>query len=314
MHATLPLFPIEASVQAGRTDELFFILLGMSVVVLGGVGALIVVFAIRYRRGSKAKRGPLPRLVSHEVEIAWTAATLFTFLFVFWWASSLQLAAKAPPADAMPIRVLAKQWMWKMEHPNGAREINTLHVPIGRPVRLIMTSQDVIHSFYVPVFRMKQDVLPGRTTTTWFQATRTGTFRLECAEFCGTDHSRMTGSIVVMSAADFARWSAAQPEGNALAAKGAALFRTLGCSGCHATRSAVKAPDLAGVYGRRIRLADGRTVEADDAYVRDSILQPLKDIVAGYQPIMPSFAGAVTDADLQELVAYVRSLKDGGTP
>ncbi|HVV92314.1 MAG TPA: cytochrome c oxidase subunit II [Hyphomicrobiales bacterium] len=314
MHATLPLFPIEASVQAGRTDELFFIVLGMSVVVLGVVAALVIGFAIRYRRGSPAKRGPLPPLISREIEIAWTAGTLFTFLFVFWWASSLQLAAKAPPADAMPIRVLAKQWMWKMEHPNGVREINTLHVPIGRPVRLIMTSQDVIHSFYVPVFRMKQDVLPGRTTTTWFQATRTGTFRLECAEFCGTDHARMLGSIVVMSAPDFALWSEAQPESDSLAQKGAALFRTLGCSGCHATQSAVKAPDLAGLYGRAVRLADGRTVKADDAYIRDSILQPLKDIVAGYQPIMPSFAGAVSDADLQDLIAYVRSLKDGGTP
>jgi len=145
-------------------------------VVLGAVAALIIGFSIRYRRGSKAKRGLLPPFISHEVEIAWTTGTLFTFLFIFWWASSLQLAAKAPPADAMPIRVLAKQWMWKTEHSNGAREINALHVPVGRPVKLLMTSQDVIHSFYVPAFRMKQDVLPGRTTTAWFQATRTGTF------------------------------------------------------------------------------------------------------------------------------------------
>jgi cytochrome c oxidase subunit 2 len=314
MHATLPLFPIEASVQAGRTDDLFFIVLGMSVVVLGAVAALIIGFSIRYRRGSKAKRGLLPPFISHEVEIAWTTGTLFTFLFIFWWASSLQLAAKAPPADAMPIRVLAKQWMWKTEHSNGAREINALHVPVGRPVKLLMTSQDVIHSFYVPAFRMKQDVLPGRTTTAWFQATRTGTFRLECAEFCGTDHARMLGKIVVMTPADYARWLEAQPEGNELASKGAALFRTLGCAGCHDIQSAVKAPNLAGLYGREVRLADGRTVKADDAYVRDSILQPLKDIVAGYQPIMPSFAGAVDDADLQALVAYVRSLKDGGSP
>jgi cytochrome c oxidase subunit 2 len=314
MSATLPLFPVEASVQAGRTDVLFLILLAMSVIVLGIVAALIIGFAIRYRRGSPAKRGPLPKLISREVEIAWTVATLTIFLFIFWWASSLQLAESAAPADAMPIRVLAKQWMWKTEHPDGTREINTLHVPVGRSVRLLMTSQDVIHSFYVPAFRMKEDVLPGRTTETWFQATKTGTFRLECAEFCGTDHARMTGSIVVMSPTDYARWSEAAPEADDLAKQGAALFRTLGCSGCHDTASAVKAPDLAGLYGRDVRLADSRTVTADDAYIRDSILQPRKDIVAGYQPIMPSFSGAVGDADLQELVAYVRSLKDGGSP
>jgi cytochrome c oxidase subunit 2 len=199
--------------------------------------------------------------------------------------------------------------MWKTEHANGAREINALHVPVNQPVRLIMTSQDVIHSFFVPAFRMKKDVLPGRTTETWFQATKTGVFHLECAEYCGTDHSRMTGSIYVMAPADYARWIAAQPQADNLAGAGGRLFDMLGCASCHET-GGKRAPVLYGLYGRHIKLTDGRTVTADEAYIRDSILQPARDVVAGYPAIMPSFKDAVSDADLARLAAYIRALKD----
>jgi cytochrome c oxidase subunit 2 len=308
----LPLSLPEASVQAVSTDRIFFALLVVSAVIILLVVGLIVVFAARYRRGSRAKRGSLPKFFSREVEVGWTAATLFAFLFFFWWAGSTHLSALIAPKDAMEVHVVAKQWMWKIEHPNGAREINALHVPLGEPVKLVMTSQDVIHSFFVPAFRMKQDVLPGRYTETWFQATKTGTFHLLCAEFCGTDHSRMTGEVVVMQPDDYARWARAQPQGDDLGREGAALFVSLGCSGCHAAGSAVHAPGLAGLYGGPVQLADGRTVTADDAYLRDSILQPRRDIVAGYEPVMPSFAGQIDDGAVVRLVAYIRSLKDAG--
>jgi cytochrome c oxidase subunit 2 len=308
----LPLSLPEASVQAVSTDRIFFALIAVSVVIVVLVVGAVVTFAVRYRQGSRAKRGSLPKFFSREVEVGWTAATLFAFLFFFWWAGSSQLSELAPPKDAMEVHVVARQWMWKLEHPNGAREINTLHVPLGEPVKLVMTSQDVIHSFFVPAFRMKEDVLPGRYTETWFRATKPGTFHLLCAEFCGTDHSRMTGEVVVMQPDAYARWARAQPQGDDLGREGAALFVSLGCSGCHAVGSAVHAPGLAGLYGGPVQLADGRTVTADDAYLRDSILQPRRDIVAGYEPVMPSFAGQIDDGAIVRLVAYIRSLKDAG--
>jgi cytochrome c oxidase subunit 2 len=305
----LSLWPQAASEQAVRVDLLFIGLLVISGAILLFVAGLLLVFCLRYRRGSSAPRGPLPKFLRRDVEIGWTAGTLFLALFLFWWAGATQLRAKDPPAGALEIHVAAKQWMWKARHPNGAREINALHVPRGEAVRLVMTSQDVIHSFFVPAFRLKQDVLPGRFTEMWFRATEPGEYRLFCAEFCGTDHARMGGTVTVMQPEDYARWVAAQPQEENLAEEGARLFTALGCSGCHASASAVHAPLLAGVYGRMVHLADGRTIRADEAYIRDSILQPKRDVVAGFEPIMPSFEGLVDQGDLQRLVAYVQSLR-----
>ena len=301
------LFPIAASTEAAKVDVLFYILLALAGFITLFVFGLVLLFAIRYRRGSKASRAEMPDLLSREVEIGWTIATLFLFLFVFWWAGSTDLSALVPPKGAIDVHILAKQWMWKAEHSNGAREIDELHVPINQPVRLLMQSQDVIHSFFVPAFRMKQDVVPGRDNQTWFQATKLGTFPLLCAEYCGTDHSAMRGRIVVMRPEEYAAWLAAQPEGDDLAHQGAALFVSRGCSGCHVVSSNVHAPKLAGIYGRSVQLSDGRTVVADDAYIRDSILQPKRDIVAGYEPIMPSYAGILDDGEVQSLVAYIRA-------
>ncbi|WP_409192950.1 cytochrome c oxidase subunit II [Bradyrhizobium sp. RDM4] len=301
---TLP----EASTQAARVDGIFAVLVVVSALTLALVFGLLVTFAIRYRRGSEAKRGRLPEIVNREFEVSWTAATLFLFAFLFWWAASADVGALTAPSNALEVHVLAKQWMWKTQHSNGAREINELHVPIGRPVRLVMTSQDVIHSFFVPAFRIKQDVLPGRNTETWFKATKLGAFPLFCAEYCGTDHSAMRGRVTVMSEDDYTRWLSRQPEGDDLAHLGAKLFVSQGCSGCHAGSSSVHAPKLDGLYGRTVQLSDGRQVKADDAYIRDSILQPKRDVVAGFEPIMPSFAGLLDDGDVQSLTAYIRSL------
>jgi cytochrome c oxidase subunit II len=312
MNQAFTLWPATASEQAARVDSIFTGLLVISGAILLLVAALLLLFCARYRRGSAAPRGHLPEFIRRDVEIGWTAATLFLALFLFWWAASTQIHAGTPPADALEIHVAAKQWMWKTRHPSGAREINALHVPRGQAVRLVMTSQDVIHSFFVPAFRLKHDVVPGRLNQVWFRATTDGEFRLFCAEFCGTDHAVMGGMVTVMEPEDYARWAAAQPQEEDLAGEGAALFTALGCSGCHVGSRAVHAPRLNGVYGRVVHLSDGRTVRADPAYIRDSILQPTRDVVAGYEPVMPSFAGLVDEGDLQRLVAYIESLRDDG--
>jgi cytochrome c oxidase subunit II len=308
---SLDQFTTAASDYASRVDQTFWMLIALSAVVMLLVMGLAGTFVVRYRRGSNAPRGELPKAFKHEVEIGWTSATLFLFLFLFWWAASTELSALNPPKDALEIHVVAKQWMWRFQHPTGAREIDELHVPARTPVRLAMTSEDVIHDLYLPALRLKQDILPGRYTYLWFTATKTGIFHLTCAEFCGTDHSVMAGRLVIVEPQDYARWTAAQPEGDDLAHQGAALFGSLGCSGCHTPGSSVHAPDLHGVYGHLVQLSDGRTVMADEAYLRDSILLPNQDIVAGFAPIMPSFRGVASEEDLVKLMAYLKSLSGG---
>jgi cytochrome c oxidase subunit 2 len=301
-------FMTAASGYAGHVDQIFWILVTISGLITLLVAGLIAGFSLCYRRGSEARRGRLPTLLQREVEIGWTSATLFLFLFIFWWGASSQLSALNAPANALEIHVVAKQWMWRVQQPGGARELNEMHVPERTPVRLVMTSEDVIHDLYVPALRLKQDILPGRYTDMWFTPIRTGVFHLTCAEFCGTDHSRMAGRLVVVPAQEYARWTTAQPQGDDLAHQGEALFRSLGCSGCHAPNASVHAPDLHGVYGRMVHLSDGRALIADGAYLRDSILLPNKDVVAGFQPIMPSFRGVVTEEQLTSLLAYLKSL------
>ncbi len=286
-------------------DDFFFALTALSMLIAALVFFLIAYCSVRYRAGSPHSGGARPGL---ELEITWTVATFFLFLFIFWWAASRELLALNAPEGALDIHVVAKQWMWRVEQPNGVREINEIHAPIDTPVRLVMTSQDVIHSMFLPALRIKQDVLPGRYTDLWFTAQKAGTYHLLCTQFCGTEHSRMIGRIVLMTPQDYARWSTARQPAESLAAQGEALFRSLGCSGCHGPNSSVHAPDLAGIYGHAVQLSDGRTVTADDAYLRDSILLPAKDIVAGYEPVMPSFTGVVTEDQILRLLAYIKSL------
>jgi cytochrome c oxidase subunit 2 len=260
---------------------------------------------VRYRQGARVSRGNVQRKLG--IEIAWTVIPLLLFIVIFAWAARDFIALYTPPQDALPVYVVAKQWMWKLQHRSGRREINELHVPLGQPVRLVMTSQDAIHSFYVPAFRLKQDVLPGRYTSLWFTPTQLGEFRLFCAEYCGSQHSQMIGRVVVMKPADYARWSSEGTTSPSLAQYGFARFRELGCSGCHAAGSSVHAPSLRGLLGREVHLQDGRTLIADENYIRDSILLPKKDVVAGFAPVMPSFAGQVSEEDIQALIAYIRA-------
>jgi cytochrome c oxidase subunit 2 len=213
-----------------------------------------------------------------------------------------------PPANALEIQVVAKQWMWKFQHPGGQREINELHVPVGRPVLLTMASQDVIHSLYIPALRLKQDVVPGRYTTMWFTADSIGTYALRCAQFCGTDHSTMGGHFVALAPSDYVRWLEQSGNDDSLAAQGARLFRSRGCSGCHGPSSTVKAPRLEGLFGREVPLADGSIVSADSQYIRDSILLPHAKVAAGYPDIMPTFQNVLGEEDVLKLVAYIKSL------
>ena len=303
------MLPVEASTLAPRVDGIFWLLTGVSVAIMLVVGALVLVFSFRYRRGSKAPRGAVPEKLTGEVEIAWTVATVFAFVFVFWFAAALDTEQFAVPKNALEVHVVAKQWMWKIEHPNGAREINAMHVPVGTPVRLVMTSQDVIHSFFVPAFRIKRDVLPGRYVEAWFQASKVGTYHLFCTEYCGTDHSRMIGGIVVQTPSDYARWSAAQPQGDTLADQGRRLYVSMGCSGCHGGSAVVRAPNLVGLYGKPVPLEGGGFAQADEGYLRDSILLPHKQIVAGYAPVMPSYDGVASEEDVIRLVAFLKSEK-----
>lgn len=306
MNAAFHLFPPSASAAAARYDTLFLALFLLTGFVALAVTFLIVYFSIRYRKGSRADRSQAPT-TGRGIEIAWTVIPLLLFLGTFAWAAYDYLQLYREPPDAMPIFVVAKQWMWKLEHTNGRREIDELHVPLGQPVRLVMTSQDVIHSFFVPAFRIKQDVVPGRYTTIWFKPTQAGEFHLFCAEYCGTDHAGMRGRIVVMRPSEFAAWLQAGNTQPGIAARGFELFRRYGCSGCHEAQSSVHAPDLHGLLGRTVHLSDGRTLIADEAYIRDSVLLPKKDVVAGFEPIMPSFAGQITEEDLLAIIEYIRS-------
>ncbi|HEY3951078.1 cytochrome c oxidase subunit II [Phenylobacterium sp.] len=303
-------WPPEASIHAVRVDQLFMAFTALTVLLTAPVFILMAIFAIRYRHGRDVDRTHAP---SHgvRIETAWTLAPFLLALAFFGYSSWLFFDEGRAPPDALTIDVLAKQWMWKFEHPGGQREINDLHVPAGQPVKLVMTSQDVIHSLFLPALRLKQDVLPGRYTTLWFKADRPGIYALRCSQFCGFDHAVMAGRFVVMRPGDYARWLQAAGTDGSLAQQGFQLYRRLGCSGCHAAQSTQRAPSLEGLYGHPIPLEGGRVVVADDQYLRDSILAPNKDVAAGYQPIMPTFARQVSEADLLALVAYLKSLGAG---
>lgn len=309
----LHLIPAQATAHAGQVDQLYYALIGACAIVLLLVLGMITFFGFRYRAGNKkADRSNLPSTrTENRVEIAVLAAMLAAFLVFFGWATTLYLDVYRGPEPAMTIDVVGKQWMWKVQHPDGTREINSIHVPVDEVIQLRVTSQDVIHSFFVPAFRLKRDVVPGTEKTAWFEATEPGEYRLFCAEYCGSFHSRMLGKVVVMERADYEAWLTRQGAGASLAAAGKQLFEAHGCSGCHMGESSVRAPSLAGIYGRSVALNDGRVIMADEAYIRDSILQPDRHVAAGFEPIMPSFAGQVDEDELIQIIEYLKSLEPG---
>jgi cytochrome c oxidase subunit 2 len=292
--------------MAGTVDALFIFLTLLSVVMTVAIFATVLFFATKYRRRAGVEAEQIEG--STILELAWSIIPMGIFIVIFVWGAVIFFEERTPPMASTEVYVVAKQWMWKLEHAEGPREINALHVPVGRDIKLIMTSQDVIHDFFVPAFRMKQDVVPGRYTTEWFRATKTGTYHLFCAEYCGTSHSGMIGDIVVMEPAAYDAWLAGGGATGTLAQNGSALFQQLGCPTCHRTDGQGRGPNLVGIFGKPVQLEDGRTVIADENYIRESILAPAAKVVSGYKPIMPVFQGLVSEEQLSTLVAYVKSL------
>ena len=305
MFSNLPLFPEQASTMAKRVDALYGFVLSVSGFFAVLIAVLVVTFAVRYRRRSDSDR-PASIHGSLTLELLWTLIPFGLAMIMFSWGASVYVSMARPPDDALAVFVVGKQWMWKLQHLEGRREINELHVPVGRAVRLTMTSEDVIHSFFVPAFRIKQDVIPGRYTTAWFEATKPGTYHLFCAEYCGTEHSGMIGQVVVMEPAEYQAWLSGGAPAGSMASKGAVLFEQLGCITCHRGDSGARGPQLAGVFGKPVRLQNGDTVIADESYVRESILNPQAKIVAGFQPIMPTFKGLVSEEGIMQLIAYIK--------
>lgn len=306
MFETFPLWPVSASTTSGSVDALFIFLLVVCGFMTVAIFILILFFAARYRRRPGHEAVQIEG--SNPLELTWSIVPLGIFMVIFIWGAVIYFQERTPPQGATEVYVVAKQWMWKLQHEGGQREINELHVPVGRDVKMIMTSQDVIHSFYVPAFRIKQDVLPGRYTTAWFHATKAGTYHLFCAEYCGTQHSGMIGQVVVMEPAQYEAWLSGGGSAAPLAVTGQRLFAELGCSTCHRSDTQGRGPDLVGVFGKPVLLEDGRTVVADEDYVRESILSPTAKVVKGFKPIMPPFQGIVSEEQLNALVAYVKSL------
>lgn len=301
----MSLLPEAATQAAAHTDRLFLVLTALSGTIAIALLLTALIFCVRYRAGSRIDRGRAPTDNS-KLEWAWIVVPVVAFVCLFVWSARDYARMMRSPPGAAQVYVVAKQWVWTLQHTNGRREIDQLHLPAGQPVRLVMTSQDVIHSFFVPALRIKQDVVPGRYTALSFTPERPGHYRLLCAEYCGTQHASMVGGIVVLPPDAYARWLRNADGSQALRQRGRELFREHGCIGCHDARSSVHAPDLSGVYGRRIFLTNGDSVVADENYLRDSILEPGKQVAAGYAPIMPAFADQLSEADLTALVEFLR--------
>lgn len=304
------LFPYQASRLAGAIDTLYLALWALTIFFTALIFVLITFFALRYRRKSEDEAPP-PVFESLKLELFYTVFPFFIVMGIFVWSSALFFQIYKKPVDPINIHVVGKQWMWKIQHPEGPREINALHVPVGRPVQVTLSSQDVIHSFYLPAMRVKMDAVPGRYTSMSFEPTRVGQYHIFCAEYCGTQHSGMIGAITVMEPADYEAWLAGTMPGEAPVAGGARLFRELGCAACHG----VQAPSLAGVFGSKVEYVDYpggpvKTTTADENYLRESILHSTAKIVANYQPIMPSFSGQISEEQVVQLIEYIKSLQN----
>jgi cytochrome c oxidase subunit 2 len=306
MQFNVPLFPERASTLAGETDAFYLFLVLITTFFSLLIAGLILFFIIRYRKrpGHEAEQIHGSTLL----EVVWTGIPLGLSMVIFVWGAQIYFHQQRPPANALEIYGVGKQWMWKFQYPTGQREINALHLPINTPVKVTLISQDVIHDFFVPDFRTKVDVLPNRYTYTWFTPNRIGNYHLFCSQYCGTNHSAMTGEVTVMTKEDYAEWLASSKAEGSLASRGEKMFQEFGCTTCHRPDSGARAPNLEGLYGRPVRLTDNRVVIADDNYIRESILQPNAKVVSGFQAIMPTFQGVITEEQLIEITEYIKHL------
>lgn len=300
------LVPRQAADGAASVDALTLFLCLVSAFFTILIFVLIVYFALYYRKGRAVdRRNPVHELLS--VEIGWSVVPLILTMIMFGWGAVLFVRGGQMPENALTIDIIGKQWMWRVYHPEGNQEINTLHVPVNRPIHLRMISDDVIHSFYIPEFRTKMDVLPGRHTQMWFTPTRVGEYHLFCAEYCGTEHSLMRGKVVVMEPGEFAQWLRGTAD-DPPEVVGARLFTQFRCNNCHHNDPGARCPPLGGLYGQTVKLEDGSTAVANESYLRESILNPAKHIVAGYKNEMPTFLGQLGEEDVLQLIAYIKSL------
>lgn len=308
MRSGTPLFPEAASTMAPRVDALYLFLVGLTAFMTILIAALVVIFMIKFKRRDPNSIGARIH-GGMALEIIWSIIPLFIVLGIFVWATGIFFDIARPPAETMNIYATGKQWMWKFQHLDGQREINELHVPVGRKVKMIMTSEDVIHDLYVPAFRVKADVIPGRYSHIWFEATKAGEYHLFCAEYCGTQHSGMIGKVVVMEPDDFQAWLSGGVQEGSLASAGSKLFQDLACNTCHRPDAQGRGPVLQNLFGKTVTLASGENVVVDEAYIRESILMPSQKVTAGFQPTMPTFQGLVSEEGILQLIEYVKSLK-----
>jgi cytochrome c oxidase subunit 2 len=305
LQAGIPLRPELASQGGAQFDALFLTLVGLSLLLCIGIFGTILYFAIRYRRRNDGRIPPDIRK-SIPLEVTWTVIPLLINLVIFFWAAHQFFNNAEPPVGATEIFVVGKQWMWHLQHPEGPREINELHIPVNVPVKLVMTSQDVIHDFFVPAFRTKQDVVPGRYTMEWFLPNKVGRYHLFCAQYCGMSHSGMTGWVYVMQPEDYAAWLQRNRSSESAGQVGQRLFAKLACSNCHQADHSGSGPPLNGVYGSVVTLQNGEKREVDESFLRQIVLDPSSVPLAGYSQTMPSFRGEITEEELLELIAYLK--------
>ncbi len=302
----VPIFPAQASTFAADVDALYFFILAVSAFFALAVTVAVIYFGLRYRKTHDGQIGA--RIEGNlPLELLWSVIPAMLSMVMFGWGASVFFQIRRPPAEAMQIYAVGKQWMWKFQHLEGQREINELHVPIGRPIRVTVTSEDVIHSLYFPSFRTKIDAIPGRYTELWFEPSMVGTYHIFCAEYCGTNHSGMIGSVVVMEPAAYQAWLAGGGIEGTLAERGGRLFQDLACNTCHLDTGKGRGPSLKDIVGTTVDLADGSTSVVDEGYLRESIINSQAKIVKGYQPLMPAFQGLVSEDNLAALVEYVKS-------
>jgi len=313
MLSGIPLFPEQASTLAPQVDNLYFFLLAVTAFFAILVVILVAVFAIKYRDDTGQKVGA-PITGSVPLEIGWSLIPFLVAMAIFVYATVVYFNIVRPPAETLEVYSTGKRWMWRFQHIDGQSEINELHVPKGQPVRVTFTSEDVLHSLYMPAFRVKADAIPGRYSSIWFTATKTGTYHLFCAEYCGTKHSGMIGTITVMEPNDYQAWLNSASAGQPMAARGEQLFQQLACSSCHLPDGGGRGPSLSGMFGKQIQLANGTSVTADDSYIRESILTPHAKLVNGYQAVMPTFQGLVNEEGVMSLIEYIKSLPPASAP
>jgi len=307
MQVSVPFSPDQASTFAENVDILYGFLWALTILFGAGITLTILYFAVKYRRRSEMEV-PRPVAGSMKLEVMWSVIPFFIAMGIFVWGSSIYFQQFRPPEEAIEVYVVGQQWMWKLQHVDGQREINELHVPVGRRIKLIMTTEDVIHSFFVPAFRIKSDVVPGRYSTIWFEPTKAGRYHLFCAEYCGTSHSGMVGWINVLEPSEYQSWLSGGTTEGSLASTGQKLFQDLACNTCHKSDGTGRGPSLEALFGKQVELQNGQKVIADESYIRESILNPQAKVVAGFQPVMPTFRGLVSEEQVLQLIAHIKAL------